>query len=445
MSRRQSKPEHLKESKDIHSLVFLTGEDLNMSISCVAPHAQGKINKDRIFGASGAAQKRIKEIGAEKVTNATVGSILDDEEKFVVLPTVGKIYRSLKDTDIFSYAPIAGLGEFPRLVQEACFGASRPQGVYTDAVATAGGTGAIHHAIWNYTQPGETVITSDWYWGPYKVLCRDMNRELDTYTMLTEDQHFNLPGLTAKVREVLGRQDRVEIIINTPAHNPTGYSLTPEDVTGVLTMLEQSLAGTAKTAVVVLDVAYLDYGGEREAVRKVFRALDHLPENIFVLVAYSMSKSFSMYGVRCGALIGVSSSREQIEEFTNVNKVTCRATWSNCSRAAQSTLNIIYQDPALIDQIQEERNTYYRMIQRRGDLFTKEAAECGLKMVPYISGFFLSIPAKDSMAVCEKLHDDNIFCVPLAAGVRVAVCSVPLGKIKGMAAKIKKAMDVCGE
>ena len=49
------------------------------------------------------------------------------------------------------------------------------------------------------------------------------------------------------------------------------------------------------------------------------------------------------------------------------------------------------------------------------------------------------------MAVCEKLHEDNIFCVPLAAGVRVALCCTPLKKIYGMAAKIKAAMEAVGE
>ena len=33
---------------------------------------------------------------------------------------------------------------------------------------------------------GETALTSDWYWGPYKVLCQDMGRKLDTYKMLDE-------------------------------------------------------------------------------------------------------------------------------------------------------------------------------------------------------------------------------------------------------------------
>lgn len=48
------------------------------------------------------------------------------------------------------------------------------------------------------------------------------------------------------------------------------------------------------------------------------------------------------------------------------------------------------------------------MIKARADLFTKEAEECGLPMLPYVAGFFLSIPAKNPDAICDKLHEDNI-------------------------------------
>ena len=44
-------------------------------------------------------------------------------------------------------------------------------------------------------------------------------------------------------------------------------------------------------------------------------------------------------------------------------------------------------------------------------------------------------------SICDKLHEDNIFAVPLAAGVRIAVCAVPLKKIAGMAAKVQAAMQ----
>ncbi len=105
------------------------------------------------------------------------------------------------------------------------------------AVATAGGTGAIHHAIWNYTSAGDTALVSDWYWGAYKVLCADMGRKLATYKMLDAGNRFNLPALREKVLELLGKQESLLYILNNPAHNPTGYSLSEDEMDGMLAIL----------------------------------------------------------------------------------------------------------------------------------------------------------------------------------------------------------------
>ena len=48
--------------------------------------------------------------------------------------------------------------------------------------------------------------------------------------------------------------------------------------------------------------------------------------------------------------------------------------------------------------------------------------------------------AADPQAVCNKLHDDLIFAVPLKMGVRVAACCVPEEKMHGVAAKVLKAL-----
>lgn len=50
-------------------------------VSLAAPHAKGKKSNDVIFGASAAAKADIRKIGAEHVVNATIGTILDDDEK----------------------------------------------------------------------------------------------------------------------------------------------------------------------------------------------------------------------------------------------------------------------------------------------------------------------------------------------------------------------------
>lgn len=410
-----------------------------MTMSIAAKHAKGKSAQDNIFAANAAAVAAAAKYGKDAVTNATIGAILDEEEQLVCLPTVEKVFRSLQTNELIAYAPISGLPEYLDCVLTAAFGQSRPEG-YIAAVATAGGTGAIHHAIWNYTDTGETVLCSDWYWGAYKVLCKDMDRDFTTYKMLDENNKFNLLALKAKVDELLAKQDNLLYLLNTPAHNPTGYSLSEEDMDGVLAILKEA-AKPGKNIVFFLDVAYIDYAGEKEEVRKIFKKLSGLPANILCIIGYSMSKGFTMYGQRTGAMIGVSADKSVIDEFAAINQYTSRATWSNINRPAMRTLATIYSDAELLSKVCAERDYYYQMIKARADLFTKEAAECGLPMLPYVAGFFLSIPAKNPEAICEKLHEDNIFAVPLAAGVRIAVCAVPLKKIKGMAAKVNAAMQ----
>ena len=407
--------------------------------SIAAKHAKGKSAQDKIFGANAAAVAAVAKYGKDNVTNATIGAILDEDEQLVCLPTVEKVFRGLSTNEMIAYAPISGLPEYLDCVLTAAFGNSRPEG-YIAAVATAGGTGAIHHAIWNYTDVGETVLCSDWYWGAYKVLCQDMGRDFTTYKMLDAENKFNLPALEEKVNELLAKQDNLLYLLNTPAHNPTGYSLSEQDMDGVLALLKKA-AVPGKNIVLFLDIAYIDYAGEKEEVRKIFKKLSGLPANILCIVGYSMSKGFTMYGQRTGAMIGVSSDKSVIDEFVAINQYTSRATWSNINRPAMRTLATIYRDKELLEKVCAERDYYYQMIKARADLFTQEAAECGLPMLPYVAGFFLSIPSTNPDAVCDKLHEDNIFAVPLAAGVRIAVCAVPLKKIKGMAAKVNAALQ----
>lgn len=61
-----------------------------MITSIAANHAKGKSAQDKIFGANAAAVAAAAKYGADKVTNATIGAILDEDEKLVCLPTIGK-------------------------------------------------------------------------------------------------------------------------------------------------------------------------------------------------------------------------------------------------------------------------------------------------------------------------------------------------------------------
>ena len=413
-----------------------------MLTSIAASHSKGKFATDKIFGASGAAVKATAEFGKDKVVNATIGAIMDDNEELACIPTVEKVLREMPINDLINYAPIAGLPSYLDATINLTFQDNKPD-AYINAVATAGGSGVIHHTIWNYSEIGDTILTSDWYWGPYSVLCKEALRKLDTYQLFDEQQNFNIKAFELKVNDLLKKQDSLVIIINTPAHNPTGFSLTDDDWTKVLDVCKSEAKDSTKKITILVDIAYIDYAGEKNETRRFLKQFSNLPANILGILAFSMSKGYTMYGQRTGAMIGISSSKEISKEFADINQYTSRATWSNVNRGAMQLLATIYNDKQLLSQFEKERDGFYELIKERANIFMAEAKECGLNMLPYRAGFFISIPSSDSDAVCNKVHDDLIYAVPLAAGVRIAVCAVPSRKIKGMAEKTLKAMKNC--
>ena len=99
-----------------------------MTMSIAAKHAKGKSAQDKIFGANAAAVAAAAKYGKDAVTNATIGAILDEDEKLVCLPTVEEVFRGLSTNEMIAYAPISGLPEYLDCVLTAAFGNSRPEG-----------------------------------------------------------------------------------------------------------------------------------------------------------------------------------------------------------------------------------------------------------------------------------------------------------------------------
>ncbi|MBE8949384.1 MAG: aminotransferase class I/II-fold pyridoxal phosphate-dependent enzyme [Quinella sp. 3Q1] len=403
-----------------------------------ATHAAGRKLKDAIFDANQACNEAIKIHGAEKVTNATIGVVLDEAGKLSTLPTVEKVFRAMNFADLVSYAPISGLPAYLDAVIDLTFADNKPAAFF-GAVATAGGTGAIHHAIANYAERGDAVLTSDWRWGTYDLICNETGKRLETFKLFDAELNFNITDFAVKVDSLLKNQKSLLVIINSPAHNPTGYALSSDEWDKVLDVLKAQTS-TGKKISLLVDIAYIDFAGEKNSTRAFMKKFSNLPENLFVMISFSMSKSYTFYGQRTGALIGVSSSAEVIDEFKDVSKYSCRATWSNINRGAQALLVKLAADKELFPIYEAERNELYQLVKRRADIFVAEAKACGLRIVPYKGGFFIAVPAENPAAVCKKLHDELIFAVPLKLGIRVAACSTPLEKMHGVAEKILRAM-----
>ena len=414
-----------------------------MVASVAAPQARGKFSVDKILGANQRANKLIDRLGPEAVINGTVGAIMDEDGRLVMLNVVKEAFASLSVREMIAYAPIQGYGDYLDDVIAQCFSQSCPDG-YIRACATSGGSGVIHHVVHNYSEPGDTVLTSDWHWGNYDSICKDNGRKIREFELFDKTGAFNFSDFKTKVSETAAVQYNTVILLNSPANNPTGFALSPEDWDNVLAFLQEVTAGQDKNIILVPDVAYLDYSGEKQACRRFFKKFGNLPDNILVVIAYTLSKGFTMYGQRIGAMIGVTANKEVADEFVAINRYSSRATWSNANGAAMKAMVRICSDPEKVNELDAERAEYFTLIKERAELFMKEADACGLTYLPYMSGFFITIPLTGAQAVADDLEKEHIFLVPLDKGIRLAVCSVSKKKIQGLAAKIKAALDKTG-
>lgn len=398
--------------------------------------------EDKIFGISSRAKAMIAEKGADKVINATIGSLLDDDGELVVLSSVDKVFKDLSPKDYADYAPIGGIASFREAVQEAAFGTHRPKG-FTRAVATPGGTGSLRNVISNYSCGGDKVLTSDWHWAPYNTIAGEIGRSVATFEFFTKDRKFNAADFASKVNELLEVQESLVIILNTPAHNPTGYSLTLDDWDEVAAALKEA-AACGKAIALVVDAAYIDFAGDEEEYRRFLPKLDELPENVISIVAYSLSKTYTLYGTRCGAMICIARTEAIADEFKRVCEYSSRGSWSNSAKVAQVILSRIYSDPELLENVNAERAHYRAMLADRGRAFTEAAEAADLEIVPFDAGFFISIPCSDPDAVSAELEKEGVFIVPLAKGLRVSVASISEEKCRKLPAMIKAVMDRLG-
>ncbi len=335
------------------------------AFSMTASHALGKYEEDAVFTILKYAQEAIAKYGNDQVVNATIGTIYDDNERFVALTTVDEVYRQIPAAEIMDYAPISGLPGFLEAAINATFRNQRPE-AYIEAVATPGGCGAIRHVFYNYTEQGQAVLIPDWAWVAYSSIARENQRRVESYQLFDQDNRLNLSSLQEKVRALLKAQDNLVIVLNTPAHNPTGYSVSVPEWSAIMSFLQDMARDQNKRIVVLVDIAYLDYAGDQEEVRRFMPLFGKLPKNILGAFAFSMSKSFTAYGMRSGALIGVSQSREIADEFFKVNSFSNRGTWSNGTRGAQRLLMEIAGDPKLMAAVDAERNIYRQLVEKRG-------------------------------------------------------------------------------
>ncbi|HML36327.1 MAG TPA: aminotransferase class I/II-fold pyridoxal phosphate-dependent enzyme [Bacillota bacterium] len=400
--------------------------------------------EDRIFSLNQRAKSRAAEKGPDRVVNSVIGALLSEDGNLVVFPSVVEQIAKLTPVDYAEYAPIIGTAPFRATVKKAILGEYIPKRM-TEVAGSMGGTGAIRNAVANYSAPGDKILTSDWFWSPYNIITSELGRSMDTYRMFDEKGEFDLNSFEQKARELAESQGRLMVIINTPAHNPTGYSLNDRDWEGVKRVLAEITRDLRVRPVLLIDAAYMDFAGTQDEIRSFLPWLDDMPENVLPLIAYSASKGFTLYGMRCGALMCMSADEKVLEEFRRACEFSSRGTWSNGVRAAQTVIAGLYADPPALAKLEEEREHYREMLAERGRIFEKAIASYGKKCVPFRSGFFVCIETERAEELSRLLEEADIFAVPLKKGVRVSLASISREQCERVAKTISTTLDIMNE
>jgi aromatic-amino-acid transaminase len=262
---------------------------------------------------------------------------------------------------------------------------------------------------------------------------------VETYPMFEAD-HFNLKGFIDQSEKVVAKQNKLITIINDPCQNPTGYSMSHGEWEAVIAYFNE-LAIRNVPVILLYDIAYLDYADETyEESRDRFALLNQLKGNTLVVVTFSGSKTYSIYGLRLGAQIALSKDLGVIAEFERVSLYSARARWSCPPKSGINLVNKIMSDDGLETQFKKELIVSRKLLKSRSDMFLKEANEVGLPMFPYRGGYFVTLPHPNPKQAFEDLIKAEIYSIPLSKGIRIAVCALPLAHIKGLALKIKQTI-----
>jgi aromatic-amino-acid transaminase len=386
--------------------------------SFLIPDALARGGDDPIFALNAEAQRRAN--AGESIVNATLGTLIGDDGRLAVLPSVFEAFARVDPARAAAYAPIAGEPQFLAAVLRDLFKNS-PLVSQAVAVATPGGTGALHHAIVNFLEPGQALLAPELFWGPYQTLAEHTRRRVETFAMFDAARRFDTKALERALERQVAAQQRALLLLNTPCNNPTGYSLDDAEWREVVRIVRQCSKRAPITLVV--DLAYAKFAGER-AEHWVSHA-EKLAGDALVLVAWTASKSFAQYGARIGALVAVHPDEGERKRIAAALAFSCRGTWSNCNHLGMLAITSLLTDPELAARSNDEREKLRALLDERVAAFNRCAHAAGLDFPRYEGGFFVSVFTREPERAAARMRELGVFVVPIHGAVRIALCSTP--------------------
>ena len=365
-------------------------------------------------------EKRKKGI---KVTDGTIGMLFENNGQLSSLPLFDKALNKALNLENRKYSSVNGPINFQDALKTWIFkGYAKTilKKYSTCAAASMGGTAAIVLAIRNYVDKNSVVLLPDVCWGNYASICQQLERKYEYYSAF-KGNGLNLADIKSKVLNEAKKHKRVTIVINDPCHNPSGYTMSEKEW---LTLIKLFNEVNKKVPVTLIyDAAYIDHSAHPD---RYFKLISKTEAKYLTLFCFSASKSFSVYGLRTGALVGISKDKDDIIDLKQACTATIRAIWSNPNAHVLGAIADIVGDKNNWDKIFKYYNTKHKLMEQRYKKARKyfDPLIKG-KMLPYKEGFFFTYRVDNANKIADDLKKRNIYVLPIQNKfIRVAICSL---------------------
>jgi len=295
--------------------------------------------------------------------NLSIGIYFDDAGKLPVMRAVREAESGmLQHIGPRSYQPMEGAANYRSAVQALLFGAQH-EAVLSGRIATVqtiGGSGGLKVGsdfLKRYF-PNANVWVSDPTWDNHRAMFEGAGFTVNTYPYY--DAATGALNFEGMLQAFQGNgssaiPERSIVLMHACCHNPTGVDLTAAQWAELIPIIQ------ARGLIPYLDIAYQGFGDG--IVEDTFALLALTAAGISFFCASSFSKSFSLYGERCGALSVVCPDKAQAELVLGQMRATVRKNYSSPPTHGGQIIARVLQTPALYAQWADELNGMRARIQ----------------------------------------------------------------------------------
>jgi len=364
---------------------------------------------DTLFIAKKARDHQLKD---HDVVNATLGSFYDEDKNFYHFHAVEEAIQHI--TTEYPYTPTEGvLGVSERWLDRL---SQTPLTIPHASVLTNGGTGALYLALDSYVTDKDCVVTPIPTWNNNYAMVDHLHISLYTFEGYQKGS-FDIPLLKDTLTRALSHHEKVMVLLNDPAHNPTGYSFSEDTWKDILSLLHAF--GMPNRILLMIDMAYIDFA---ELSYNPFQLFQTYAHTLTILFAVSGSKSYSLYGARAGMLVCMSNDTEDVIRFKEAVIYSARATYSLPSSFPAKVIDYLHQQS--LDAYTEELSHLKVMLKERSERLTHILDTLHIPYFTYHHGFFITIKDSDPHTRFKAFETHGIYTIPVEGGIRLAVSSL---------------------